>query len=549
MNTIRQMQIDEPARERRSLDASARPSCDAQVTEASQEAVPVVGGGGSGKEDVVNAGDLRAEDVRASVQPAGVRVVIVAKKSGNADGAKGDRKTNASSERRREEPPPSVSARNKQGGEAPDPAEAGWGAQRGVWSEKMLAALRKQGEGNKWFSLIDKVGRLDVLELAWGKVKSNAGGCGVDGITVERFDKDSRKRLLAVKEQIDGGSYQPQPVKRVWIPKPGSAEKRPLGMPTVRDRVVQTALKMVIEPIFESRFAEQSYGFRPGRSCRGALRRVDDLLKSGHGHVVDIDIKGYFDAIDQQKLMKLVEERIADGRVLALMRKLLQQGVMEGMRSWEPESGTPQGAVISPLLANIYLNPLDWLLAEAGLEMVRYADDMVILCSEPNQAEQALAKVRQWMESAGLELHPQKTRIVSMNEVGSHFDFLGYRFWRSKRGNRIRHFIRPKSKKKLKGNLKPHTKRTQGECLTAIIAKINPKLKGWYGYFRHASRDALKEIDGWVRGRLRSLLRKRSKRKGRASGADHHRWGNSYFVAQGLFCLEEAQRAEIAGLP
>jgi RNA-directed DNA polymerase len=159
------------------------------------------------------------------------------------------------------------------------------------------SALQNGVKGNKWFSLIDKVSRLDVLELAWEKVRSNAGACGMDGITVERFAKDSQKRLLAVSEQIKAGTYQPQPVKRVWIPKPGSAEKRPLGIPTVRDRVVQSALRMVMEPIFEREFAEQSYGFRPGRSCQDALRRVEGLLKSGHCQVVDIDIRGYFDAI------------------------------------------------------------------------------------------------------------------------------------------------------------------------------------------------------------------------------------------------------------
>jgi RNA-directed DNA polymerase len=411
----------------------------------------------------------------------------------------------------------------------------------------MLAALQKQGKGSKWFSLIDKVGRLDVLELAWAKVKSNAGGCGVDGITVEHFEKDSPKRLLAVKKHMDEGSYQPQPVKRVWIPKLGSAEERPLGIPTVRDRVAQTALKMVIEPIFEIEFAPQSYGFRPGRSCQDALRRVDELLKSGHLHVVDIDIRGYFDAIDQRKLMRLLEERIADGRVLELIEKFLKQGIMDGLESWEPESGTPQGAVVSPLLANVYLNPLDWLLAEAGMEMVRYADDIVVLCRDPHEAGQALGKVRSWMEAAGLELHPQKTRIVSMDEVGSHFDFLGYRFWRSKLGG-LRRFVRPKSKRKLKEKLKPRTKRCSGNGLPAIIAKINPTLKGWYGYFRHASVDALREIDGWVRGRLRAILRKRRKGKGRARGADHQRWGNSYFAELGLFCLEQAQQSEIASL-
>lgn len=504
----------------------------------------VFGGSGSGKEGVVNAGDLRSEDVRASARCAGVRVAIVASKSGNADGAKGDRKPNASSEGQSEPPPSSVPEKDKQGGDDP------WqncGAQRGVWSEKMLAALQKQGEGSKWFSLIDKVGRLDVLELAWQKVKSNAGGCGVDGITVERFNKDSPKRLLAVKEHLDEGAYQPQPVKRVWIPKPGSAEKRPLGIPTVRDRVVQTALRMVIEPIFERQFAEHSYGFRPGRGCRDALRRVDELLKSGHLHVVDIDIKGYFDAIDQQKLMRLIEERIADGRVLELIGKFLQQGVMDGMESWEPESGTPQGAVISPLLANLYLNPLDWLLEEAGMETVRYADDMVVLCREPQEAEEALGKVRRWIEAAGLELHPQKTQIVSMREAGSHFDFLGYRFWRSRKG-RMRRFVRPKSERKLRESLKPHTKRCNGDGLSAIIARINPILRGWYGYFRHASVDALRETDGWIRGRIRTILRKRRKKKGRARGVDHQRWGNRYFVELGLFCLEQAQCSEIASL-
>jgi RNA-directed DNA polymerase len=220
----------------------------------------------------------------------------------------------------------------------------------------MLVALERGVKGNQWFSLIDKVFRDRTLELAWAKVHSNAGACGVDGITVERFAKDSHARLLAVKEHLERGSYQPKPVKRVWIPKLGSPEKRALGIPTVRDRVVQCALRMVVEPIFEREFAPQSYGFRPGRSCRDALRRVDELLQSGHGHVVEIDIKGYFDAIPHERLMARVGERIADGRVLGLIEAFLQAGVMEGMEGWETETGTPQGGVISPLLANIYLN-------------------------------------------------------------------------------------------------------------------------------------------------------------------------------------------------
>ena len=412
----------------------------------------------------------------------------------------------------------------------------------------MLAALQAGVKGNRWFSLIDKVARLDVLERAWAKVQSNAGACGVDGITVEHFAKDSHKRLLAVKEHLERGSYQPQPVKRVWIPKLGSAEKRPLGIPTVRDRVVQTALRMVIEPIFEHEFAEHSYGFRPGRGAKDALRRVDALLRSGHLHVVDIDIKGYFDTIPQPRLRELVEERIADGQVLALIERFLKQGVMEGMALWEPSEGTPQGGVISPLLANLYLNPLDWLLVAAGLEAVRYADDLVVLCRDPHQAEQALAQVRQWMDGAGLELHPQKTRIVSMQVAGSHFDFLGYRFYRGSKSGKLRRFVRPKSKQQLRAMLKPHTRRNVGQSLRAVMAKIDVILRGWYGYFKHVSAGELGEMDQWLRARLRSLLRKQQKKKGRAGGADHHRWPNRYFAEAGLFCLEKARAKDLASL-
>ena len=417
-------------------------------------------------------------------------------------------------------------------------------AERWIWSEKMLEALDKGVKGNKWFSLIDKIFKARTLELAWAKVHSNAGACGVDGITVKRFAKDSHTRLLAVKEQIERNAYQPQSIKRVWIPKPGSPEKRPLGIPTVRDRVVQTALRMVIEPIFEREFSPASYGFRPGRGCKDALRQVDTLHKSGHSHVVDIDIKGYFDAIPHDRLMKLVGERIADRRVLGMIEGFLKAGVMEGMEvDAEREEGTPQGGVISPLLANIYLNPLDHLLKEKGYEMVRYADDMVVLCRDAETAQRALAEVESWMTEAGLQLHPQKTRVVSLSEAGSHFDFLGYRFWRNKRG-RIARYIRPKSRQNLKARLKPLTKRTNGQCMNAIIQKINPTLKGWYGYFKQAEPVALGEMDGWVRGRLRAILRKRKKLRGRARGVDHHRWPNRYFAELGLFCLEEARVKE-----
>jgi RNA-directed DNA polymerase len=304
---------------------------------------------------------------------------------------------------------------------------------------------------------------------------------------------------------------------------------------------------MVIEPIFEREFAEHSYGFRPGRSCHDALRRVEALLRKGHAHVVDIDIKGYFDAIPHEQLMKKVAERIADGRVLELINRFLKAGIMEGMEHWEANEGAPQGAVMSPLLANVYLNPLDWLLAAAGFEMVRYADDMVVLCPDAQSAHQAMELIRQWMREAGLELNEQKSRIVDLTERGSHFDFLGYRFWRGKDG-KIQRYVRPKSEKKLRERLRPLTKRASGWSLQAILAKINPILRGWYGYFKHASALSMRQVDGWVRGRLRSIHRKRNKCKGRARGCDHQRWGNSYFEQHGYFSLEATRAFELACL-
>ena len=544
MNTIRLGQNDEPARDRRSLEVREDNDLWGAATQSPAGYGHVVGGSRSGKESAVKAGDLPGQEVRATARPAGVRAAIVAGKPGNAGGAKGGREANASEEGGSEEEPAAVPAEDKQAGED---LWQRYGAERGVWSQKMLEALEKGVKGNKWFSLIDKINRLETLGRAWEKVRANAGACGVDRITVEHFAKDSQKRLLAVNEQIKRGSYQPQPVRRVQIPKPGSAEKRPLGIPVVRDRVVQSALKMGIEPIFEREFAPHSYGFRPGRSCKDALRRVDELLKSGHCHVVDIDIRGYFDAIDHQRLMEGVAEHIADGRVLALIEAFLKQQVMEEMQSWQNESGTPQGGVISPLLANIYLNPLDWLMAKGGFEMVRYADDIVVLCRTAEQAQAALALVGGWMEQAALELHPEKTHCIDMTVQGGHFDFLGYRFWRGKSG-KLRRFIRPKSRRNFREKIKPLSRRTNGHSLQAIIAKINPILRGWYGYFRHATAEALRETDGWMRGRLRAILRKRAGGRGRGRGRDHHRWGNGYFAERGLFSLEAARAEDLSSL-
>lgn len=432
--------------------------------------------------------------------------------------------------------PATVPARDKQAGETPAiPMQIRVaGAEPGVWTERMQTALVRGLKGNPWFSLIDKVYADRTLGLAWEKVASNAGGSGVDNITVGRFAKDCPRGLLDLKEQLRKATYQPLPVRRVWIPKPGTTGKRPLGIPVVRDRVVQTALRMVIEPIFEYHFAEHSYGFRPGRGCKDALRRVQTLLDEGHTWIVDADLKSYFDTIPKDRLMSRVKERIADSRVLALIRSYLDQGAMEELTWHEPaERGTPQGAVISPLLANIYLDPLDHLLAEAGVQMVRYADDFVLLCRSEEEAKAALARVQTWVTENGLTLHPEKTRIVDTTQPGG-FDFLGYHFERDYKWPRRQALDRFKDK------VRQLTPRTSGESMEATVAKLNDMLRGWFGYFKHSSRTGFEGLDGYIRGRLRSILRKRAGRRGRGRGKDHQRWRNCYFDELGLFSLTQA---------
>jgi RNA-directed DNA polymerase len=380
--------------------------------------------------------------------------------------------------------------------------------------------------------------------MAWEQVHDNAGACGMDRMTVEIFQNDSQNRLLAVNERLREDLYQPKPVKRTWIPKAGSAQMRPLGIPMVTDRVVQTALKMVLEPIFEREFAPHSYGFRPGLGCKDALRRVEVLLiKEGYVHGVDIDIKGYFDSIPQDKLLERVGEKIADGRVIELLRKFLTSGVMEKEEIRETVEGTPQGGVISPLLANIYLDPLDWLMAKSGYEMVRYADDMVVLCRDAQTATNALSQVAEWMGQAGLVLHPEKTKSVDMGQPKAEFDFLGYRFYRSGKGE-LQQYVRRKSLKKMRETLKPLTRRSSGRSMATIIATLNPLLRGWYGYFKQVREEALDEVDGWVRARLRNILRHRQGLKGRANQGTHFTWKNDTFHSLGLFCLKQAKIEE-----
>lgn len=425
-----------------------------------------------------------------------------------------------------------VPDRAKQEAEPP-PRDWSW-VETSIWTERMLAALDNGVKGSKWFSLIDKVARADTLQGAWEKVARNRGAAGVDGQSAETFAARAETYLQELEQALKQGDYRPQPVKRADIPK-GSGQTRPLGIPVVKDRIVQTALKRVIEPIFEREFHDSSYGFRPGRGCKAALREVDRYVKEGHTHVVDADLKSYFDSIPHDKLLARVEERISDGRILDLIRAYLSQDIMKGLERWTPTAGTPQGAVISPLLANLYLHPLDCQMALKGYRMVRYADDFVVLCRTAEEAQAALAEIRAWVIGAGLTLHPDKTRVGDCWEAGQGFDFLGYRFEAGKR------WVRKKSLKALKEKLRSKTGRTNGKSLRSLIEELNPILKGWFGYFKHAHRLEFERLDGLIRRRLRALLRKREKRPGMGRcHADHKHWPNAYFAEHGLFTLTGA---------
>lgn len=406
-----------------------------------------------------------------------------------------------------------------------------------VWTERMLSALENGVTGGKWYSLIDKVYALATLGLAWTKVQANRGAAGVDGQSVDRFAAKAEFYLSELATALRDGSYRPQAVKRVEIPK-GDGRTRPLGIPTVKDRIVQQAVRLVIEPVFENGFCDGSYGFRPGRGCHDALREVDRLLQEGHTHVVDADLRSYFDTIPHERLMARVTAKVSDGRVLDLIRSWLEADILHGLERWTPTEGSPQGAVISPLLANIYLDPLDRLMAEHGYPMVRYADDFVILTRSHAEAEAALALVRAWVAENGLTLHPEKTRIANCRKKGNGFEFLGYRFERGRR------HVRKKSLDKLKETIREKTRRTRGQSVTVVVADLNRTLRGWFGYFKHAHPSTFLELDQMIRRRLRAMLCKQAGLRGTGNDrADHQRWPNAYFANAGLFATHTAWQA------
>ena len=471
-----------------------------------------------------------AEEPRATIQS--VRSSDEARETGGSEGTQegGSRK-----EHMTENKPASVTEPKGTPKQAGETRNAMAWVDRSVWTERMLQRLAQSQQQTKWFALWDKVWREETLMNASLQVIVNRGSAGVDRQSTEQFQREWTEQIRKLQEELRNGSYDPYPALRAYLEKPGSTELRPLGIPAVRDRVVQGALKSVMEPIYEWDFVAQSYGFRPGKSAQQALQRVEELLDSGHEYIVDADLKGYFDSIPHERLMKLLRERIADGAVLGLIQKYLDAGVMEEGKGWEPSTaGTPQGSVISPLLANVYLHPLDVKMKETGREMVRYADDFVVLCRSREEAEQALEAIQQWVASVGLQLHPTKTRIASLEEG---FEFLGFRYCRSKQtGKRIK-VPRKKSLMKLRQRIREKTSRMRSEPMEFIIQELNPSLKGWYGYFRTSLPSALGQVDGWVRRRLRSIARYRKKRKGISKGRENVAYTNQWFQERGLFTL------------
>lgn len=376
----------------------------------------------------------------------------------------------------------------------------------------------------KFHSLIDKVYAPQNLLLAWEKVRSNKGAGGVDGQSLRQYEANLVDNLQELHRLLKEGKYHPLPVRRVYIPKANGAE-RPLGIPTVRDRVVQQAVLQVLQPLFEPLFEECSYGFRPARSAHQAIARIEELRDQGYGWVVEVDLKNFFDTLDHELLVSRVAEEIADGKVLSLIRGWLVAGVMEEGEVRSQVAGTPQGGVISPLLANIYLHAFDRVMTRRGYQVVRYADDLVVLCKLERKAKRALEVCRQILtEDLLLTMNAEKTQISSFKEG---FDFLGFCL-RSR-------FKKPRAKavEGFKAKVRHLTRRQQGRNLDGVVEALNPVIRGWGNYFRRTNwRSDARDMDGWIRRRLRSFIRKKA-----GVALQSYRYPNAFFQKKGLVSL------------
>lgn len=349
----------------------------------------------------------------------------------------------------------------------------------------------------KVHSLIDKIYKRLNLYIAWEKVKANKGAGGVDKVSLQEFERNLHYNLEEIHRLLYEDEYQPQALRRVWIPKP-NGDKRPLGIPTVRDRIVQQAMLNRMEKIFELKFCDSSFGFRPRRDCHQAIRKIEEYLRNGCQWVVEVDIEKFFDTIDHELLIDLVNEEISDGRVLRLIRGFLKSGVMEEMEVEFQSRGTPQGGVISPLLANIYLHPLDEQMSQEGFRVVRYADDIVVLCRSKQEAEHALAKVKEILEGKlRLKLNPEKTKIT---HTSSNFNFLGYVF---RAGYKYPCF---KSQEVFKDKIRLATRRQQPKTMSQVIEEVNPIIRGWGNYFAYGNCYRIyATLDKWIRKRIRAF--------------------------------------------
>ena len=410
--------------------------------------------------------------------------------------------------------------------------------------QRRLFMTAKCDRERRFHALYDRIWRSDVLQEAWERVRENKGAAGIDGQTLKQIeDQGVRPFLLELQELLKSGRYRPHPVRRVYIPK-ADGRQRPLGIPAVRDRVVQAAAKIIIEPIFEADFQDCSHGFRPRRRATDALETIRLTGGRGHYHVVDADIQGFFDNIDQKLLLEMTEKRISDPRVLKLLRQWLEAGVMEEGKTSTATAGTPQDGVISPLLANVYLNEMDriWTAKYAHLgQLVRYADDFVILCRTQAQAETALEKVREILTGLKLQLHPAKTRLVELGLGKEGFDFLGchLRIVRShfKRRNYLFRWPSARAMRSIRQKIREATDRRRRagmKDIREVIAEINPVLRGWGNYFRTGNALAkFHAVDRHVHQRLLRLLERRGgQRKWKPGGRPFRasQWPHQRFV-------------------